>query len=109
MSDYNRGGVGRILNFQFDICSHVNILGTSYERIFLFALYIFHITVRAGKLVNARVFEVIVFSGTLLVTEEFAYSVLCFIGCTEVCMSEKFCDKTTQEKKRSVVVKALRY
>ena len=56
--------------------------------------YIFHITVRAGKLVNARVFEAIVVPGIILVTE-FAYSVLCFIGYTEVCMSEKFCDKTS--------------
>ena len=55
--------------------------------------YIFHITVRAGKLVNARVFEVIVISGIILVTQEFSYSVLCFIGYTEVCMSEMFCDK----------------
>ena len=37
----------------------------------------------------------IVVSGIVLVTEEFACSVLCFIGYTEVCMSEKFCDKTS--------------
>ena len=57
--------------------------------------YIFHITVRAGKLVNARVFEAIVVPGIILVTKKFAYSVLCFIGYMEVCMSEKFCDKTS--------------
>ena len=57
--------------------------------------YIFHIRVRAGKPVNARVFEVIVITGIILVTQEFACSVLCFIGYTEVCMSEKICDKTS--------------
>jgi hypothetical protein len=38
---------------------------------------------------------VIVVSGTILVRQEFAYSVLCLIGYTEVCMSEMFCDKTS--------------
>ena len=94
MSDCDCGGAERIWNSQFEICSHVNVLRTSYEKICLLP-YIFHITVRAGKLVNARVFEVIVISGIILVTQEIAYSVLCFIGYMEVCMSEKFCDKTS--------------
>ena len=56
--------------------------------------YIFHITIGASKPVNARVIKAIVIFGAILVTEGFFYSILCFIGYTEVCMSEKFSNET---------------
>jgi hypothetical protein len=57
--------------------------------------YVFHITIRAGKLVNARVVEMVDIVGAILVTKKFSYGVLCSVGNTKVYVFEKFCDKAS--------------
>ena len=92
MRDYSHGDVGQILSFRCEVCNRANVHRTSHGKTTRLP-YVFLITVGAGKLVNTRIFEVVIFFRIMSVTEKLSYSFSCFVSNAEVCKSEQFSDK----------------